>query len=258
MQNFIILSLQRSGSTYLHRLLDNHSQIECRDEIYRSGAFTKGNFNYYCNETLLRKIVYLLFKNKQYIAWPASNIFFGKMSEMFLKEVFSNKADCAGFKLMYNQLLINRFMSNWIKKNGVKIIHLVRENALKLHLSHLTKQQRGVAHSEKTVETIKVQVNPHTLLDELNKIKSAHAKISRLLTNDYSANSLIKISYEELLFDYQKSAKVIFEFLGVPYENVSQPKLKKLNPDSVASIIKNYREIHQLLCGTEFEKFLDE
>jgi LPS sulfotransferase NodH len=257
MKNFIILSLQRSGSTYLHRLLDKHTQIECKDEIYRRGAYNKGNFDYYCYQKQLRKIVYFTFRNKQYITWPISNIFLGKMSEMFLKELFGNTNKCVGFKLMYNQLLINRFMSKWIKKSNVKIIHLIRENTLKLHLSHLTKQTRGLAHSEKPIKAIRIYVNPQTIIDELIKIKESQHKMSELLKNDYSVNSLIKITYEELLFDYQKSIEKIFDFLGVPNEKVSQPKLKKLNPDTARLIIKNYNEIQKHLSGTTFESLLD-
>jgi len=147
MRYFIILSLQRSGSTFLHKLVNNHTQIECRGELFLRGVLTKGNFDYYCNQTLSRKLVFILFRNKQYIVWPVSNIFFGRMSETFLKEAFTNTTKYAGFKLMYNQLSLNRFMSKWIKKNDVKIIHLIRENALKIYLSHLTMQLRGMAHS---------------------------------------------------------------------------------------------------------------
>ena len=152
---------------------------------------------------------------------------------------------------MYGQLY--DYQRRWIEKENISIIHLIRQNVFKKHLSYLTKQKRGIAHSTVNIELVKVFCDPSTIIEILDySIKSQNKRKEIFPDNPY-----IEITYEAFLNNYAEPYKKILSFLGVKQWAMPQSKLKKLNSDSLRGIIENYDEVASVFKGTLYEKLLD-
>jgi hypothetical protein len=161
--------------------------------------------------------------------------------------------EAVGFKLMYDQLEYYGFLKSLIKDRAISVIHLIRNNPLKIYLSKLTRRKRGVAHAVHRVKEIKVWVDPKSILDHLSLIARNQEKMKKLFPD----NPYLEIISENFFLNHAKTSEKVLDFLGVHQCEVNAPKLQKLNPDSVKRIIENYDEISEILRGTSYERFLD-
>jgi hypothetical protein len=183
------------------------------------------------------------------------NFFISNLQKGFMEWFYScgdpSVEKAVGFKLMYGQF--HHYQRNWVKEEDISVVHLIRRNALKKHLSALTKKERGWAHSTKKVEPIKVFCNPRTIIRVLDGIVNCQEKYSNWLKNRKS----IEIEYESFLYEYPKPYNRILNFLKVKEWSDPNANLIKINPDSIESIIANYDEIYSILKGTRYEIFLE-
>ena len=262
MKKFIILAKQRSGSTYFYQMLDNHPQICCMDEIFREGATTRGNFTHYRNEKYSRKILYKLFGNRYAKKIMPNNPVLNILIINFIKEMEEVVANpelhkAFGFKIMYNQLLYNRPLEKWFKNEKIYLIHLIRKNALKIHLSWLARLKRGLAHSEKKVKHVKVYVDPENIINILDKIVQSQKNIKKEISFKFQNNPYLEVYYEDLLNSCIGQLDRVFEFLEIKKCLIPKPNLKKLNPDNISSLIDNYDEIRHVLEKSAHKNFLN-
>lgn len=159
-----------------------------------------------------------------------------------------------GFKLMYDQLEDYIFLKDLIRRENIFLIHLIRNNPLKIHLSKLARRKRGIPHSVNEVEKVRVWVDPKKLTNRLDRIVRDQERMKKTFPD----NPYLEITFEDFINDYPDSSKKIWDFLGVNYQcGIRTPKLKKLNPDSVRQIVENYDEIASTLKGTPYEGCLD-
>lgn len=152
---------------------------------------------------------------------------------------------------MYNQLSIE--IEDWIKFNNVYIIHLIRKNILKLIISGKTAKKRNLWHatSKTRISPIKIHLPINTLLWNISKIEN------KVINYSIKFNTLpyINIYYEDLIADKQKVADQVFKFLKVDsFQNLQLP-FKKINPDSLEKILKNYEDVKKILIGSKYEHF---
>jgi hypothetical protein len=235
-------------------------------------------FRYYCNSTPLRRILYNTFGGKLLAKQPY-NLIVGGLIRDFYRSLLNNPAHSGpltdqedtqsrgryhprgspeedkaiGFKLMYDQLNYYGFLKNFIREEGTSVIHLIRNNPLKIYLSRLTRRKRGVAHAMYEVKEVKVRVDPKCILDHLSLIVKNQEGMKKLFPD----NPYLEITSEDFFRNDSETAEKILDFLGVEECEIRAPKLKKLNPDSVKQIIENYDEIFEVIKGTSYERFLD-
>ncbi|MBI2485387.1 MAG: hypothetical protein HYW01_00190 [Deltaproteobacteria bacterium] len=234
-------------------------------------------FRYYCNSNHLRCLLYNTFGGKLLAKLPYNLIISGLIKD-FYYSLLNNPAHSGpltdqedtqargryhprgspeedkaiGFKLMYDQLKYYGFLKNFIKEEGISVIHLIRNNPLKIYLSRLTGRKRGVAHAIYEVKEVKVWVDPKKILNHLNLIMKNQERMKKF----FSDNSYLEIASEDFFGNHSETSKKILDFLGVDEREIRAPKLKKLNPDSVRQIIENYDEIFEVIKGTSYERFL--
>jgi hypothetical protein len=162
-----------------------------------------------------------------------------------------------GFKIMYNQLqYYNKPLERWFKNEKVYLIHLIRKNALKLHLSWLARLKRGLAHSEKKVKLVKVYVDPKTIVNILDKIVQRQKNMKKEISLKFQNNPYLEVYYEDLQNSYISQMDRVFEFLEIKKCLIPKPNLKKLNPDNISSLIDNYDEIRHVLERSVHKEFL--
>ena len=277
-KKFVVLTTQRSGSNYFCFWLNNHPSVRCHSELFLRKYSAMDGFKYYCNANPLRRFLYNVFGNKVFAklhynliinnlirdfyysllndpthSGPLTENEDMKSRNLYYPRKNAEKDKAVGFKLMYDQLEYYRFLKDLIKGENLYVVHLIRDNVLKIHLSKLTRRKRGIPHSVHKVEKVKVWVDPMKILNHLSRI----IKSQERMKNFSPDNPYLEIAFEDFFSNHSEISKKVLDFLGVEQCEVRAPKLKQLNPDSVRRIIENYDEIFAILKGTPYEHFLD-
>jgi hypothetical protein len=172
----------------------------------------------------------------------------------YLGEAFRERPgiDAVGFKLMYSQLTrISRPLmpALWLKR--VRIIHLIRRNALDVVLSLEAGAARGGqlhARDGQEVERVRLRLQPDDLLRRMTlherAIAGARVRFKRV------GLPYREVVYEDLAEDESGFAS-LFEFIGVEPAPATS-SLQKLNPTAHEELIENYGEVREALEGTRF------
>jgi hypothetical protein len=198
----IILTTQRTGSTFLVRALNSHPQIECAGEILIGAPDTrKGPYR----GPFPRKVV----KAARFVtsrAWlPAS-----RMDRFFSGGTVSVRI----FKAMYNQLA-NPFARKYLQGNkDIKVLHLERHNLLKMHVSQLLMNERAKVQTRESLPVIQIRVDPEEALARMRKSRALYEHFEQL----FAEHDRLRLTYEEMI-DGQAvrsdTASRICGFLGV-------------------------------------------
>lgn len=241
MVKFIILSTQRTGSSLLQALLNSHSRIDSYVEIFMPKNEKKDSFASYRRNSLQRRVLYIV--NRSSITRDYLEEFFAKGSPV----------DAKGFKFMYGQARRFPEVASWCEANDVRVVHLIRENFLKIIVSGKIAKQRGVYHSTRRLDAIKVRIDPRAIISQLEKIE-AQVNMYRQI---FSYGSYLEVNYEILVANTADEAKRLLRFLDVETDEPLTSDLKKINPNSLADLVENYNDVKNELLGSPFEKFLD-
>ena len=243
MTNFVVLSTQRSGSTWVVDMLTSHPKVVAYSELFMHGG--EGKPRWSGAQDLQYWQTYSQGKHrlaKPYWLWH------------YLGEAYRERPgiDAIGFKLMYSQLTrISRPLmpALWLKR--VRIIHLIRRNALDVVLSKeagAARQGKLHARDGDEVERVRLNLDTQSLLRGMTlherAIAGARVRFKKV------GLRYTEVIYEDLAAD-EKGFSELFEFLGVEPAPVTS-SLQKLNPTSHEELIENYGEVREALEGTEF------
>jgi uncharacterized protein YifN (PemK superfamily) len=250
---FVILSTQRSGSTFLVFSLASHSKIECYSELFqkldpklidRQDAPKHYRFAYetYRTSSLTRKLAH-----KHLRKW----LIYRYLDRL---PVANNKTvEAIGFKLMYNQATLFPEVVQWIKANNIKCINLFRRNHLKTIVSLEIAKKRSNFSSRQKLESVKVSLDCTSLIKRILELEQ---QIDRYRQID-KTNPYLELTYEAFVGAKEETNKQILEFLEIPiYEPLNDEGFSKINSDSLEELIENYQEVCQILKGTKFEDLL--
>ncbi len=252
MTKFVILTLPRTGSTLLSKSLNKHPDIFCDDEIFHF-SFRK---YFSINQFRFLKIRFLPKKINYIINYP---ITFFRL-RVFLDKYFINKSGenfkARGFKLMHYQIFYMPGLINYLKKNDIKIILLLRENIFRNALSDMRARATGVYHKHNENEEIvsglpKLKVDTNALKNKMDHIVSQNRKLENIIKD----MRYIKIRYEDFA-DWDNTMNKIFTFLNIAHYDVSAGA-KKLNPDKAEDMISNFSEIENWLNQNNYTEFLN-
>jgi LPS sulfotransferase NodH len=245
--NFVVLSTQRSGSTWVVDMLTSNPRVIAYSELFMHGG--EGTPQWGQEQDLPYWQTYSRDKHrvaKPYWLWH------------YLGEAFEERpdVDAVGFKLMYSQLTrISRPLMPMLWLKRVRIIHLIRRNALDVVLS----KEAGAAREGKLhardgddVEAVRLNLDTDSLLRRMTlherAIAGARVRFKKV------GLPYTEVVYEDLAADESGFAS-LFEFLGVESAPVNS-SLQKLNPSSHEELIENYGEVRDALAETEFAGLL--
>ena len=247
MTNFVVLSTQRSGSTWVVDMLTSHPRVVAYSELFMHGGEGKPKWGQ--EQDLPYWQTYSRDKRrltKPYWLWH------------YLGEAYRERPgiDAVGFKLMYSQLSrISRPLmpALWMKR--VRIIHLTRENALDVVLSKeagAARQGRLHAREGDQVEQVRVRLETDDLMRRMTlherAVAGARVRFKRV------GLPYREVVYEDLAADESGFAE-LFEFLGVEPAPVTS-SLQKLNPSAHEELIENYGEVRDALADTVYAELL--
>jgi len=237
----IILTTQRSGSTFLVECLSSHPDIECSGEILNGQpdhpvAPLRGPF----------KQVTKALRIARTGAW---------MPRRWIDAFYARgRARVRCFKAMYNQLSRPFAMRYFDENEDIKVIHLRRHNLLKVHVSTLLMNKREQLQARGPTEAVWIHVDPARAIASMRKARQVYESFDQA----FAKHARIQVAYENL-FDgaslQADTGRLICDFLGV----VARPmrsQIVKLNPDSLRDMVTNYDELANAVSRTEFADLL--
>jgi hypothetical protein len=275
MIRFVLLSTQRSGTTFLEHWLNSHPQVRCHSELFALNYPHQDGFAPYCNKTWLSRQFLRFYKNN-----PQSRIaktLLARQIAQFMEGTYSNSAwpgprqrlaikklahqvknipkeKAAGFRLMYDHAESIPSIYQTLLKEKIHILHLIRKNKLKIILSSMIAGIRNRSRSSVELSAIQVMVDTKSLLGALEKLCAEEKKWREAFSNH---NPYLEITYEDFFKNHPETAAKIEGFFKVTPGRWIWPNLTKLNPDSVKNIAINYDEVVAVLQGTPFQEYLD-
>lgn len=248
--NFILLSTQRSGSTWVIDMLNSHPQIKSYSELLLENAEGKPKWggekdNFFFNNFLKLN------------GNPKSKDTIHTLLNNYLDSIYSvgNQNLSIGFKLMYGQAGEYPVLSDYIISRKLNIIHLIRRNIIDIIISKELAHKRDIYHSKKEVNNdISIKINTKELISRIeweeNQVLKAKKRFSSLKV------PYLEIYYEDLLNEQRNFHKVLnFLKLKEPYPELNSP-LKRLNKQSYSESISNYNEVKEILKNTKYESFI--
>jgi LPS sulfotransferase NodH len=237
----VVLTTQRSGSTFLVECLRSHPEIECSGEILNG----QPDHPVPPFRGPLKK-----FKKALRIAYTGAWMP-GRWLDAFYSRG-SAKVRC--FKAMYNQLSRPFAMHYFDRNEDIRVIHLRRHNMLKVHVSTLLMDEREQLQATAPAEAVWIRVDPAKAIASMRKARAYYDSFDQA----FAKHPRLQVAYEKL-FDgpylQEETGRRICEFLEVPYHRM-QSKLTKLNPDSLRDMVTNYDELADAISRTEFAEML--
>lgn len=220
---FVVITRSRTGSNLLISLLDSHPNIHAFGEMF--------------------------------------NRIEDKSCKEIYDEIFPKKSNkTIGFKIFYYHPADSDDSSIWdILKNdkSFKIIHLQRENVLRVHISRLIAGNTDVWSRTKNESIDLDQKKVHVDIDALFKDIEVTNRYINKINSDFKNHKVLKITYESIVKNSNKSIADAFEFLGVSKMN-AKSELKKQNPEKIKYLVTNYHELKEKLANSEFSYMLEE
>jgi len=188
------------------------------------------------------------------------DLFFrGRLVREFLDEIYeSDEYAAVGFKFMYSQARGFPYrraptVVNYAKEQGLKVIHVVRDNALKTMISRSLAKRTGVYHVKgETSEKTRITIPTSTLISDLYSLRSEDEEWSR----EFDANPYFKVHYEEFVQSPERIASEMLDFLGMGDDKKLTSPHKKVITSGLEDVIENYDDVKRTLDGTEFAGFL--
>ena len=249
MRHFVVLTTQRSGSTWLVDKLHSHPDITAFEGVFMLGSVLGARTIH--GESGFLKWNTFRRTEKLKSRWRPINIF------QYLDAIYfpegAQKDKSRGIKLMYNELLRYPEILFYIKKHKLSIIHLYRANIFHVIVSQSIMDESGQAHYvDKTgpIEQRKIYLDPRVLKRRLYRKWTAY-QTARLLVRGLSS-PYISVSYEDLCEDESRFDQLV-EFIGHSNENVVlKSNLRKINRSSYEDRVSNFEEVRQAVTGTRF------
>jgi len=238
---FVVFSTPRSGSTLLIKSLQRHPQIVTRDEVLNPAdpACVEGS-----PIESLRRV---------YLPQPPS-------------------VEAVGCKIHYMQSPFGKDVSfegsdtdmacEWLRRSkpDLKVIHLIRENRLRVQVSLLLAHAsnrwflpRSSSLDDRNGKPKRVALDVDAWADYMART----AKRRKEVFSNFDQESVFRVTYTELVQDWDGATGRLQSFLGVEPCAIPQ-ETRKQNPEPLAELIENYAEVESVLRGTDQEWMLDD
>lgn len=238
---FVVLSTPRSGSTLLIQSLRQHPQIVTRDEILNPSDpdYIEGS-----PDKSLRRV---------YLPQPLSIKAVGCKIH-YMQSPFGDDIPFEGSSIQE--------ACAWLEKSkpDLKVIHLVRENRLRVQVSLLLAHASNrwfvprssgleVTEGNKMKVTVDIEAWQHYM-------KRTEMK-RRKVFSCFMKHPVEQVKYSELVQDWSDTIQRVQAFLDVKPQLVPQ-QTRKQNPEPLSELIDNYGEVKAFLQGTDQEWMLEE
>ena len=247
MVKFVILSTQRSGSTFFRKYIGSHPQIDSRGEIFISKHWDdnghEDRYYHYCVQSNFYRLCAKI--GLHCLIVPA-----------FLDSFYKNASastNAKGFKLMYNQADKFGIFSSILKSENIVFIHFIRKNLLKMLVSRKLLNATNIAHSTVKLPQRTIELDTDNIIATLTRIDT---KIS-LYKNRLRKFNALEVCYETFVENPVEKSKAVLQYLSLDTEVKLSTDLKKISSNNLKNVLSNYKEVKRTLMNTRFEKFIE-
>lgn len=247
-QNFIVLSTQRTGSTWVIDMLNSHPNILAFSEMFLPNGHGK-RFGGAQDKVFF----------DEYKANYPDNQPTGRLLENYLDYLLAPRKNiqATGFKLMYSQLGAFPELGALLASRNVAVVHLLRNNILDMLISRETAVKRDIFHirSARPVKPVQVRINTENLLAQLSQ-ELEQRKMARQHMETLGL-SYLEVRYEDMVATHE-NFRIILNFLCVNDVRFDlKSPLQKVNAGNRDLLIENYEEVRSALVRTRYESFLN-
>lgn len=248
-RRFVLMSTQRTGSTWVTDMLNSHPAIAAYTELFLQAGVGMPDWCIY-KDTVYWSTYYRQMKSSGQGALRPRLLF------RYLDELYRKHPDkqATGFKLMYGQAFRLPETLAYVRSRRVSVVHLTRHNTLDIVLSDMAKSSRGMAHArtETSVPTVQLNVDIPAMLHEMRRLER-HRRMAGLLLRHLGV-PCHELVYEDLVADPAVMNRCI-EFLGLEQVPLAS-SLKKMNTQSHRDLLANYADVRLALAATPFASML--
>lgn len=237
----IILTTQRTGSTFLVDCLRSHPEVECAAEIL-NGQQDDPRSMYRGPFRQAAKVLQIL-RTGAWLPGPYMDAYFRRGSA---------KVRC--FKVMYNQVSRPFALRYLVGNEEIRVIHLRRRNLLKVHVSTLLMSKRQRVQATAPTEAVWIKVNPAKAIAAMRSARARYEKYEQA----FKRHPCLQLDYESAIGPdgiTEDTRSRICDFLGIARVAMSS-QLMKLNPESLRDMVTNYDELAEAISRTEFADML--
>ncbi|MEN4012633.1 MAG: hypothetical protein ROW48_11400 [Bellilinea sp.] len=228
---YIILFIERDGSTYMTSLLTSHPDIEA---VYERFAVLKQKGA----------------NGHEQLSWARD----------FFTPRWINRYAAMGFKTKLVDVIDQEGFINLLCEKNVRIIQMQRRNQVKAVVSRINAKRlyevsgKWNLYDEK--ERMPAFEIDHQIFDQyLQERIQADEELTRF-TESFGLPTL-KMVYEEILVNRDEILNKVFKFLNVrPYP--VEAKTLKNTSDDLRNAVLNFDELKAKYSGTPFEAMFDE
>ena len=241
----IILTTQRTGSTFLVGALQAHPDVNCITELLVGAHLEPPAF--LRTSRLGTKAARFLMSG----GWHPTRA--------IRRFYASSDKPVSVFKAMYNQVSVPWTLRYLTRETDIRVLHLSRRNLLKMHVSQLLMPTRRnliwEPHTTEPLPPVRTHVDPAVALEQMRRARADYEHFEEL----FRAHRRLPLVYEDLIEGQRvrpSEGRRICDFFGIP-DRPMHASLIKMNPESLKAMVSNYDELASALSGSEFASLLD-
>lgn len=260
---FILLTMARTGSTLLSRMLHQHSQIVSCDELF--GENPRFSRQEYLRNLLLSASCGKVRPEHEELTdtHDLAAVSAPQLLERFLwHDAYLPCVRAAGFKLLYSQLdktahpELAVYLKNRISSS--RVVLLVRHNWLRQFVSFERARRTGQWErriGQPSASTPPIRTSPHRLRQIFSHYENAYLALEQFADG---AADIYRISYEEFTQATVLQWRSLLEFLGADGSPLPFVDLQKQNEEPLAQCVADYESLRSAFADTPWRRFFDE
>lgn len=228
---YVILFIERDGSTYLSSLLMTHPNIHA---VYERFAVMRQQ-----NASA-----------RDQLSW----------ADRFLTPRLLGRWGAVGFKTKLVDILDPERFASLLVEKQCRIIHMRRRNHVKAVISKINARRLYESSGYWNLYAEKDRMPPMEVnMQEVDNLLVERREAERELEAYIACLSLptVKIVYEELLLERDQTLARLLDFLGVPDRRLNESTLKHTS-DDLRDVVENYDDLDRHFSGTDYQAMLQE
>ena len=246
---FILLTTQRTGSSWLTTLLDSHPDTDAYGELFLVGEGMRPPWG--------AREVERFWSFRSRGPQTGRPRYRPRVTLAYLGHLFTSNpsARAIGFKLMYDQAARYPEVLLYCVRHQVRLVHLVRTNVLDVVISRELMRARGKPHATvgEDVAAARVILDPRSIRRRLRALELETAFFRRMLGSLRLPH--LEITYHDLVSE-PATLQSVLRFLDLRDDASLWSPLVRMNDRKQSELVSNYDAIAATLRGTRFDSLL--
>ena len=253
-----IIGRQRSGTTVFRNLLVRAGAMNA-DEIFHGDLAPKHRFYAYLRDRIAEEARFV---------HPQTHPTVFRQFVGELRRVAGGRPIALDVKYFGLNLIPARedvdaqspFLMRFMREQGAHVVHIVRRNKLRVHVSEQISIATGRWSAEKDHQLLsekpRLELDPEEVLRVIARLEAQDARVARMLAAGPGA---ARLDYGEMFTPEGLFAPAVTELAGrivAPLPVDSRPGNLKMNPEPLSSLIGNFDAVAAALRGGPHEWML--